>query len=361
MKLLFLLLPILYLGGNAYVYVRALQSIAILPLWTKIVVSVVYWLVVLSLIVALFGREILPSWLLQVMYVGGSVWLVFTLYMVFTLLIFDAIKLFFPTLKFGFWCALGFTMCLLAYGYYNYRNPTVNELKITLEKPLESSVRVVALSDVHLGYATGKKQLKKYVELINSQKPDIILIAGDLIDNSVLPVRSERMSEELSLLNATMGVYMVPGNHEYISGIDEVVGFLKNTPITLLRDTIVTLPCGLQIMGRDDKHNKRRMPLRDIVEKTDSSKPIVMLDHQPYQVAKKDSLGVDVQISGHTHRGQVFPMNLLVDAMYEQSHGYRKWSHSHVYVSSGLSLWGPPFRIGTSSDIAVIDFYGNNK
>ena len=82
---------------------------------------------------------------------------------------------------------------------------------------------------------------------------------------------------------------------------------------------------------------------------------MIMLDHQPYQVAKKDSLGVDVQVSGHTHRGQVFPMNMLVDSMYEQSYGYRKWSHSHVYVSCGLSLWGPPFRIGTSSDIAVFE------
>lgn len=97
------------------------------------------------------------------------------------------------------------------------------------------------------------------------------------------------------------------------------------------------------------------MPLSDIVAKVDSTKPMIMLDHQPYQVAKKDSLGVDVQVSGHTHRGQVFPMNKLVDSMYEQSYGYRKWSHSHVYVSSGLSLWGPPFRIGTSSDIAVFE------
>lgn len=354
MKLFFLLIPILYLAGNGYVYARALQSMHFVPLWGKVAMSVVYWMVVFSLIVALFGREMLPSWLLRIMYVAGSVWLVYTLYMVMSLLVVDAVKLFLPAFQYGFWCALGITVCVLGYGYYNYRNPVVNEMMLSMDKPLDASVRVVAVSDVHLGFATGKKQLQKYVELINSQKPDVILIAGDLIDNSVAPLREERMNEELSQLKAPMGVYMVPGNHEYISGIDEVEDFLRNTPIVLLRDSVVTLPCGVQIVGRDDRHNRRRIPLNDIMRKTDGSKPIVMLDHQPYQVAKKDSAGVDVQISGHTHRGQVFPMNLLVDAMYEQSWGYRKWSHSHVYVSSGLSLWGPPFRIGTDSDVAVI-------
>ena len=90
------------------------------------------------------------------------------------------------------------------------------------------------------------------------------------------------------------------------------------------------------------------------MKKTDSTKPTLLIDHQPYEVAKKDSLGIDIQFSGHTHRGQVWPLSLLVDNMYEQSHGYRQWPHSHVYVSSGLSLWGPPFRIGTDSDMLVM-------
>ena len=355
MKLLFLLLPILYIVGNAYVYVRMLHSMVFLPLWGKILLSVVYWVVAFALVVSLVGRDKLPSVMQQVLYVAGSIWLVAILYMVMALVVADVVRIFLPTFKYGFWCCAGLTACVLAYGYYNYCNPVVNKIAITFDKPLSTPVRVVAVSDVHLGYATGKERLKKYVELINSQNPDIVLIAGDLIDNNVTPLRENRMNEELSQIVAPMGVYMVPGNHEYISGIDEAVSFLKETPIVLLRDTIVELPCGLQIVGRDDRHNKRRLPLRDIVAKTDSSKPMIMLDHQPYQVAKKDSLGVDVQVSGHTHRGQVFPMNMLVDMMYEQSYGYRKWSHSHVYVSCGLSLWGPPFRIGTSSDIAVFE------
>ena len=355
MKLLFLLLPILYLGGNVYVFVRALQSLPVIPVWAKVVFSIVYWIVALSLIISLFGREMLPSWLMQTMYVVGSIWLVFTLYMVLSLIGADVVKLLVPTFKSGFWSALCITIAILAYGNYNYRNPVVKEVEISLEKPIEKPMRIVAVSDVHLGYATGKKQLKGYVELINAQKPDVVLIAGDLIDNNVTPLNEQHMEEVLLCLEAPMGVFMVPGNHEYISGIEKSLEFLEKTSIKLLRDSIEVLPNGVQIAGRDDLHNKRRMPVAEIMSKVDKSKPIVMLDHQPYQIAKKDSLGVDVQISGHTHHGQVFPMNLLVDAMYEQSHGYKKWTHSHVYVSSGLSLWGPPFRIGTKSDIAVID------
>ena len=91
------------------------------------------------------------------------------------------------------------------------------------------------------------------------------------------------------------------------------------------------------------------------MEITDRNRPVIVLDHQPYELAKTDSLGVDLQISGHTHRGQIWPLTKITDLLFEQSHGYRKWSHSHIWVSCGLSLWGPPFRIGTDSDIAVID------
>ena len=190
--------------------------------------------------------------------------------------------------------------------------------------------------------------------MINAQEPDLIIIGGDLIDNSLLPLYQQKMVEELSQLKATMGIYMAPGNHEYISGMEACERFLKDTPIQLLRDSIVTLPNGLQIIGRDDRSNRHRLPITQLMKQADTTKPVLLLDHQPYEVAKKDSLDIDIQFSGHTHRGQVWPMSLLVDNMYEQSHGYRKWKHSHVYVSSGLSLWGPPFRIGTDSDMGVL-------
>lgn len=189
--------------------------------------------------------------------------------------------------------------------------------------------------------------------MINEQNPDMILIGGDLIDNSVVPLYAENMAEELSKLRAPLGIYMVPGNHEYISGIKESIRFIENTPITLLRDSVLTLPNGMQLIGRDDRSNKSRRSLQDLMKKVEKDKPILLLDHQPYGLTESEAAGIDLQFSGHTHRGQVWPMSLVTDYLYEQSHGYRQWGNSHIYVSSGLSLWGPPFRIGTESEMVV--------
>lgn len=357
------------------------------------------------------------------MYNLGSIWMVFTLYMVMALLAIDFLRgvaalgtgaglQLYPLREWlrgaGTLVAFAFTLVLLIYGYINYRNPKVEEVAIELGNRSGAGggndngkdlwggkkVRIVAVSDVHLGYATQKRDLQRYVERINSLTPDIILIAGDLIDNSVKPLREQRMQEEIGQLRAPMGIFMVPGNHEYISGMDEAEEFLGQTPVVLLRDSVAVLPCGVAIVGRDDRSNRERLTVEELLGKisagardeaaTDAADattagtvvadrtpdgspggerslrtsphlPVILLDHQPYGIAQKDSLGVDVQFSGHTHRGQVWPMSIMVDRMYEQSHGYRKWPNSHVIVSSGLSLWGPPFRIGTNSDLWVIN------
>ncbi len=378
-----------YLCGNVYMFVRALQTVSATldtygtgtwAAWIcKIVFGVLFWLCASLLFISLFTRDAsYPVWMAKWMYLIGSIWMVFTLYMVLSLLAVDIVKfllslydnekplqLFFniPKLhlllsKHGFIYALGFTLILLSYGYANYRTPRINHIPILFNhatyNSFPDSLRVVAVSDVHLGNGTGKSELQRYVELINGLKPDVILIGGDLIDNSVAPLYRDKMAEELNSLEAPLGIYMVPGNHEYISGISATEKFIAGTKITLLRDSVVTLPCGIQIIGRDDRSNRSRASLKELLALADTSSemPVILLDHQPYELAKADSSGIDLQFYGHTHRGQVWPLNWLTDKIYEQSHGYRKWNNSHVYVSSGLSLWGPPFRIGTYSDIA---------
>lgn len=108
------------------------------------------------------------------------------------------------------------------------------------------------------------------------------------------------------------------------------------------------------MIGRDDRSNTARRSLQELMANVDKNKPIILLDHQPYKLTESETAGVDLQFSGHTHRGQVWPMSLVTDYIYEQSHGYRQWGNSHIYVSSGLSLWGPPFRIGTESEMVVL-------
>lgn len=352
------MIMVAYLGGNIYLFIRTLQQISSLPLVWKILFGIIFWTIAVSMFLSIGMRNVeIPPTLSRLMFQAGSAWMVFILYMVLGLLVADLTHLAVPKFN-GYPWALGLTICLMIYGYYNYRHPQIVELDIKLDKPMEQPLRIVAVSDVHLGHGTDKSALQRYVKMINSQKPDMILIGGDLIDNSTLPLHNQQMHEELNQLEAPLGIYMVAGNHEFISGIKSAEEFLHKTQIHLLRDSVVAHPSGVQIIGRDDRSNHRRESLESLISKCDNERPIIVLDHQPYELQKSDSLGVDLQFSGHTHHGQVFPLSLVTDYMYEQSHGYRKWSHSHIYVSSGLSLWGPPFRIGTNSDMAVIRLSG---
>lgn len=347
-----------YAIGNLYVYVRLLQGVAHLPLWAKICGSLLFWLCATALFSAFALHDAgLSERILRTLYVVGSWWMVFTLYMCLTLLTTDVIHLVVPALSGRVWWALGITLLLLVGGYLNYRLPRTQHLGIEVDKPIaKERVRLAVISDIHLGYGTDREDLARYIELINGQSPDAVLIVGDLIDNSVRPVEAEDMCAEFSRVCAPAGVYMVAGNHEYISDIEAVEAYLANSAVRLLRDSVVTLPSDIVLVGRDDRANSERAPLAELLASADSSRPIVVLDHQPYDIEESAAAGcVDIHLSGHTHRGQVWPLSLLVDALYEQSYGYRRWGDMHAYVTSGLSLWGPPFRIGTNSELVIID------
>lgn len=357
MPVIFLLIIGLYLLGNFYIYLRGGQALATYPTGVKVVLSLLFWSGAFALIFTfLLRKSNLSMKLMMFTHEVGSGWLVFTLYMVLWLFFFDLVRWFYKPFTFSFHLAFAFTLCLLSYGYYMYKNPETRQMDLVINKSAESSrVKVVAVSDIHLGLGTGKAVLSGYVDRINAQNPDLILISGDLIDNSVAPLQEERMEEELNRLYAPLGVYMVPGNHEYISDIDESVSFIRSTSIQLLRDSVALLPNGIQLIGRDDRFNPGRKSLEELLEPVNKSKPMIMLDHQPYELDRTVSAGIDLQFSGHTHRGQVWPINLLTDQLFDLSHGYDKRENTHLYVSSGLSLWGPPFRIGSQSELVVFN------
>lgn len=359
MPTFFIILISAYLAGNAYIFVRGAQALTAQPFGVKVLLTVLFWGGATSLFSSLLMRNVkLPVFIAQTLYEIGTGWLVFTLYMVLFLLPFDLLRLINIPFKYGFYISLFLTLSLLSFGYYNYQHPKTEVINMVINKPEKSfqqPVKVVAVSDIHLGYGTDKKDIKRYVDMINAQKPDLILIGGDLIDNSVVPLNEEHMEEELAQLQAPLGIYMVPGNHEYISDIKKSIQFIKNTPIQLLRDSIVTLSNGIQLIGRDDRSNHNRRSLQELVQNIDPTKPVILLDHQPYNLGETEKAGVDLQFSGHTHRGQIWPISLITDRIFEQSYGYRQWGNSHIYVSTGLSLWGPPFRIGTNSEMVVFN------
>lgn len=358
MPSLFIFMLCAYLIGNVYIYIRGLQALQHFSPLLKWIFSIFFWIGVFSLVLVFLLRhsKISVSWMHLFANIGTG-WLVFTLYMVMILLFFDLFRIINHPVPHSYIISLLLTLCILAYGHYRYQHPDTQVINIDINKSLRtsaSSLKVVAVSDVHLGYGTTKKQLRKYVKMINAQQPDIIIISGDLIDNDIVPVLQQHMEEELSELNAPMGIYMVPGNHEYISGITDCIAFLsQKTPVRLLRDSVVTLPNGVQIIGRDDKRNSSRKKLSELARQTDPAYPVIVLDHQPYELSASVNANVDLSFYGHTHDGQVWPLNYLTSRLFDVSYGYVKRAHTHLYVSSGLSLWGPPFRIGTNSEIVV--------
>lgn len=358
MPTFFIIIFSVYLLGNAYIFYKGWQVIKTFPTAGKIAAVTAFWFMALAVFGVFLLRDLnLPYQLMHWIHLLGTGWLVFTLYMVMLLLLLDILHLFKLRIKHSFLYATALISMVLAYGYYQYKHPETNVINIVINKPTKSyqQLKVVAISDIHLGYGTDKEQLKDYVDLINEQRPDLILIGGDLIDNSLHPVLDQRMEEELNLLHAPLGVYMIPGNHEYISGMEASRDFIAKTSIVLLQDSVVTLPNGIQLIGRDDANNRKRESLDSLAAQVDTSLPVIMLNHQPFELDKAVDAGIDLQFSGHTHRGQVWPMTLVVDRMFELSHGYKRKGNTHFYVSSGLSLWGPPFRIGTQSEMVVFN------
>ena len=242
---------------------------------------------------------------------------------------------------------------IFLYGNLHYKNKVRVPLELKSSKPLPREYRVVMLSDLHLGYHNPRQEFARWVDMINAEKPDFILVAGDIIDGSMRPLLEEKMAEEFHRLKAP--VYACLGNHEYYAGEPRAQQFYKDAGIHLLIDEAATIDSSIVIVGRDDRTNMRRKPVKDLVNGLVNvqSPYIIVLDHQPYNLDRSEAAGVDFQLSGHTHRGQVWPISWITDHIYECSWGSHQRGSTQYYVSSGIGIWGGKFRIGTQSEYVV--------
>lgn len=246
-------------------------------------------------------------------------------------------------------------VCVFVYGNVNYHNKVRRELNLTTQKKQGKDMKIVMLSDLHLGYHNRREEFARWVDMINAEHPDLILIAGDVIDISVRPLLLENMAEEFRRLKAP--VYACLGNHEYYSGEPLAQKFYTDAGIRLLRDSVATVG-GLCIVGRDDRTNVRRKSLEAIMQNVDRDRYIILLDHQPHNLEQAEQCRVDFQFSGHTHHGQIWPASWVTEAVYEDAFGPYKKGDTQYYVSSGMGIWGGKFRIGTCSEYVVAHVRG---
>ncbi len=262
--------------------------------------------------------------------------------------------------------AIGLVGVILGAGHWNARHPRVRRLTITLAKPLpEAGLTIAAASDLHLGTIIGPKRCEAIVDSLNAQGADLILLPGDLVDEDLGPVIRGNLGEKLRGLKARFGVYAVTGNHEYIGGVEPAVRYLREHGIKVLRDEVVELPCGVTLVGREDRSSNmsgiKRKSFDQLLNGTDRARPLIVMDHQPFHLDEAVRAGVDLQLSGHTHHGQLWPFNLITRAIYEVSWGYLRKGGTQFYVSCGVGTWGPPVRTGNRPEILRIELHSDQQ
>ncbi|OFY57727.1 MAG: hypothetical protein A2V50_03630 [Bacteroidetes bacterium RBG_19FT_COMBO_42_10] len=196
--------------------------------------------------------------------------------------------------------------------------------------------------------------------MLEEIRPDVVFLLGDIVDGELGPVLRGDLLKYFTIPHTVDGLFAITGNHEFIGGADRTIPYIEGKGIRVLKDEMVILPGGIQVIGRLDRDSRRfygknRLPLADLMKDTDKSKPIIVLDHQPLNLEEAEINGVDLQMSGHTHNGQFWPLNYITRRMYELSYGYLRKGSTHFIVSSGFGLWGPRVRSGSRSEIVLVN------
>lgn len=257
---------------------------------------------------------------------------------------------------------VGLVTGLMVYGTWNAWHPTVNKYEINIPKTVPNSkeLHAVVVSDVHLGTFVNKSRLRHLVEMINHQDPDIVLLAGDIIDSNIEPFIQNNMGEELRKLKPRFGTYMVMGNHDEHG---DSTPYLQAVGIKVLQDQYQLVDGRFYLVGRGNlghhAGDQVRKPLSDVMQGINQDKPIILLDHNPSTLEESQQNRVDLQLSGHTHRGQMFPNNFITGNMYEVDHGLLRKGSLQVIVSTGFGTWGPPIRIGNTPEIIDLNIHFN--
>ena len=252
---------------------------------------------------------------------------------------------------------MGLVVFFLVYGTYNAYSPVVRNYDIKMEKGSSTldSLHIAMAADTHFGLLSGKNHAERLVKEINALHPDLILLPGDLFDDDIQPFLDQKIDQTLSKLHAPYGVYASLGNHDKHDGtIKELIETLEESGIEILYDEKVDVQGQFTLIGRKDRTERDRLPLDSLMDGVNLTKPTILLEHQPYELDKAERAGVDLMVSGHTHGGQVFPGNLITDAIYENDWGYFQKEQLQTVVTSGFGFWGPPIRIGTRSEVTSI-------
>jgi uncharacterized protein len=353
-----------------YIFIRGLQSI---PQGSSLrnAYTIAFWFIALSFIGGRLLESYIPSVLSDLLIWIGSFWLGAMIYFLIAVVCLDLLRLtnhflpFYPAfIKQNYSQAkyilaafiFGCVGILMLAGHISSVLPKVKTLNISVAKksPGLQSLNIVMVSDIHLGKIVGRFRFDQIVHTINQLKPDLVLLPGDLVDEDLAPVIKQNLGEALKAIRSRFGAFAVTGNHEYFGGVNEASAYITAHGISMLRDETVKIDNAFFLVGREDRFNRNRKTLKELMASVDRSCPIILMDHQPFKLEEAAQEGVDLQVSGHTHNGQLWPLNYIVRAIYEVPWGYKKIGDTHYYISNGVGTWGPPIRTSGRPEIVQI-------
>lgn len=391
------LLPF-YVVINYYLYRRILKWFYIChdffkKKYFKYILLGIYIFFAVSAIVGF----LLPSGSMRRLFINiGNYWLGFLLYLFLTIMIADIIRLILKRhgklSKSKLFSKRGYfingIICLIIisslciYGVINAHKIHSTFYDININKSnYKSDMKVVLVSDLHIGYSIGIKDIRNMVNLINKENADLVIIAGDIYDNNFDGIQNpDEMIRILKSIKSKNGVYAVYGNHDVnektLAGftfnynekrisLPEMDDLLEKSNIKLLRDETVLINDSLYLIGRRDATKpgdvKSRKSIEELTENIDKEKPIFLIDHQPRELKKISNNGIDLDLSGHTHGGQLFPLNIIMKLMWKNGNGYKKYNNMNSVVTSGVGLYGPNMRIGTKAEVVTINVHFNKS
>lgn len=336
-----------YIGFNGWVWWKSTP-------YPRVKKTFVALFVLLSL--SVFAGQLLPVYVFKVV---SGLWMVVVGY---SLLILPLANLYVrvrgrQSIRVVGRVVLLFYLGVISFGSYFAWSPVVRQASVTIDKQAgeSSELKILMASDIHAGVIVGKSHLERLVAIAEQEQPDLILIPGDMIDDYIEPYLDQNMGEVLDQLQAPLGVYAVLGNHDYYGNDDEkIVEEMERIGITVLTDEWVEVE-DFVLVGRKDPTDSSRAKLESYLQGVDPRKPVIMMDHQPIDFDEAAKAEVDLMLSGHTHKGQMYPASIITDLIYENDYGYERFGSLHSIVSSGFGSWGPPIRIGSRAEVWTIN------
>lgn len=363
MKFIFIAVLFILLQCFTYLFAKAIiwQFQCQRPYIKRIIYSASFLfsntlLVITALRIGKMSVRIMANWLVLLLFIGFTALIILTLYYL--------IKLIFPKTQPHpyIWRILApFTLIsIYSLALYNAYTPVVRYAKITINKPLQYPIRIGMASDLHLGKLFGVKQLDKLAEIMQTEKVDIILLPGDIMDDDTIAYEAENMQPHLAKLKAPLGVYATLGNHDLFGHEKAITQAIEKAGIRVLTDEAVWVDNRIWVIGRPDELDRHRLPTPELLP-TNTDAPIFLLDHRPTSITQHAQLPIDIQVSGHVHNGQIFPANLIVRFLNRLHYGYEQINQGHFFVTSGYGFWGVPLRLGSQSEVWIIDVEGKQS